>query len=99
MISSPKPSPRFLPILTEVVNLPSGPEPGPLVDGMDVDAMVDQVMQAVTPHIESQLRELVNDLVQEKVRELTPRIQQDLAVMVRAAVEGAVTEMSSQSSD
>ena len=93
-MSTPKTTPRFLPILTEVVNPPSHAEHGTPSAGVDIDVMVDQVMQAVTPHIESQLRELVNDVVQEKLRELTPRIQQDLALMVRAAVEGAVTEMS-----
>lgn len=87
-----KPTPRFLPTLTEVVHPPNPPEPPPQAS-IDTDAMVAKVMQAVSPHIESQLRELVSDLVQEQLRELAPRIQHDLEQMVRAAVEGAVAEM------
>lgn len=90
---SPKPTPRFLPTLTEVVQLPHAPEPPTQRAGIDTDAMVDKVMQAVSPHIEHQLRELVSDLVQEQLRELAPRIQHDLEQMVRAAVEGAIAEM------
>ncbi|MDZ7919773.1 hypothetical protein [Rhodoferax sp.] len=89
---APKPTPRFLPTLTEVVQPPNPPEPPPQVP-IDTDAMVAKVMQAVAPHIENQLRELVSDLVQEQLRELSPRIQHDLEQMVRAAVEGAVAEM------
>lgn len=88
---TPKPTPRFLPTLTEVVHLPPPPEPPPAA--IDTDAMVDKVMQAVSPHIENQLRELVSDLVQEQLRELAPRIQHDLEQMVRAAVEGAIADM------
>jgi hypothetical protein len=91
-MSAPKPTPRFLPTLTEVVRPANPPEP-PAPSGIDTDAMVDKVMQAVSPHIENQLRELVSDLVQEQLRELAPRIQHDLAQMVRAAVEGALAEM------
>lgn len=87
-----KPTPRFLPTLTEVVQPPHAPEPPPQ-SPIDTDVMVARVMQAVAPHIENQLRELVADLVQEQLRELSPRIQHDLAQMVRAAVEGAVAEM------
>lgn len=87
-----KPTPRFLPTLTEVVHPPNPPEPPPQAS-IDTEAMVAKVMQAVSPHIESQLRELVSDLVQEQLRELAPRIQHDLEQMVRAAVEGAVAEM------
>lgn len=89
---APKPTPRFLPTLTEVVQPPNPPEQ-PSQAPIDTDAMVAKVMQAVAPHIENQLRELVSDLVQEQLRELSPRIQHDLEQMVRAAVEGAVAEM------
>ena len=92
MMATSKPTPRFLPTLTEVVRPPHPPEPPPQTR-IDTDAMVDKVMQAVSPHIESQLRELVSDLVQEQLRELAPRIQHDLEQMVRAAVEGTVAEM------
>ncbi len=87
-----KPTPRFLPTLTEVVQPPQPPEPPPQ-PSIDTDAMVAKVMQAVAPHIENQLRALVADLVQEQLRALSPRIQHDLEQMVRAAVEGAVAEM------
>ena len=86
-----KPTPRFLPTLTEVVQPPQPPQPPH--PPIDTDAMVAKVMQAVAPHIENQLRELVADLVQEQLRALSPRIQHDLEQMVRAAVEGAVAEM------
>lgn len=92
MTRAPKPTPRFLPTLTEVVQPPSPPEPPPRAD-IDTEAMVAQVMQAISPHIETQLRALVVDMVQEQLRELAPRIQHDLEQMVRVAVEGAIAEI------
>lgn len=93
-----KPTPRFLPTLTEVVQPPAPPEP-PAQPDIDTEMMVARVMQAIAPHIENQLRELVTDLVQEQLRELSPRIQHDLEQMVRAAVMGAVDEMSDPRTD
>ena len=93
-----KPTPRFLPTLTEIVQPPAPAAPPPPPD-IDTDMMVARVMQAIAPHIENQLRELVSDLVQEQLRELSPRIQHDLEQMVRAAVMGAVDEMSEPRAD
>ncbi|WP_294765246.1 hypothetical protein [uncultured Rhodoferax sp.] len=93
-----KPTPRFLPTLTEVVQPPVAPEP-PAPPDIDTEMMVARVMQAIAPHIENQLRALVADLVQEQLRELSPRIQHDLEQMVRAAVLGAVDEVSNPRPD
>ncbi|TAH13203.1 MAG: hypothetical protein EAZ11_03295 [Curvibacter sp.] len=87
-----KPAPRFLPTLTEVVHLANPPEPVSN-NNTETDALVAKVMQAVSPHIENQLRELVNDLVMEQLRDLSPRIQHDVEQLVRAAVEGALADM------
>ncbi len=87
-----KPTPRFLPTLTEVVHPASPPEPLSIKDNAETDVLVAKVMQAVSPHIENQLRELVSDLVMEQLRELSPRIQHDVEQLVRAAVEGALED-------
>ena len=95
-MGSPKTTPRFLPTLTEVVqprSVHAVPPPAKPPVSIDVDALVDRVMLSVAPHIESQLRELVTDVVQEQLRELAPRIQHDLEVVVRAAVVGALSDL------
>jgi hypothetical protein len=88
-----KPTPRFLPTLTEVVHPVSPPEPLSNKNDAETDALVAKVMQAISPHIENQLRELVSDLVLEQLRELSPRIRHDVEQMVRAAVEGALADL------
>jgi hypothetical protein len=88
-----KPTPRFLPTLTEVVHPAIPPEPLSNKDNTETDVLVAKVMQAVSPHIENQLRELVSDLVMEQLRELSPRIQHDVEQLVRAAVEGALADL------
>jgi hypothetical protein len=95
---TPKPTPRFLPTLTEVVQPPPPPPHGEFAQArpqpeIDADAMVDQVMRAVAPLVQAQLRDMVSKLVESQLQEMTPRIEQDLATMVRLAVQGALEEI------
>lgn len=99
-----KPTSRFLPTLTEVVRplSPSADDSSvPVRPPMefDTDAMVDQVMQAVTPLVQAQLREMLSRVMETQLQEMTPRIEQDLASMVRAAVQGALAEIPASSRD
>jgi hypothetical protein len=97
-MKSAKPTSRFLPTLTEVVRPPvqsveeSFAHTQPPLE-IDTDAMVDQIMQAVAPLVQAQLRDMVTGVVQTQLKEMTPRIEQDLAAMVRVAVQGALAEI------
>lgn len=103
-MKSAKPTSRFLPTLTEVVRPPapaaeeSFAHTQPHLE-IDTDAMVDQVMQAVAPLVQAQLREMVTGVVQAQLQEMTPRIEQDLAAMVRVAVQAALAEIPGASRD
>ena len=95
-MKSAKPTSRFLPTLTEVVR-PPAPEESfahtqPPLE-IDTDAMVDQVMLAVAPLVQAQLREIVTGVVEAQLEEMTPRIERDLAAMVRVAVQAALAEI------
>lgn len=99
---SAKPTSRFLPTLTEVVRPPPPAAEAAFAKapaGFDTDAMVDQVMQAVAPLVQAQLREMVAGVVEAQLQAMTPRIEQDLAAMVRAAVQGALAEIPAASRD
>jgi hypothetical protein len=100
---STKPTSRFLPTLTEVVRPPPVADESPAHTAppleIDTDAMVDQVMLAVTPLVRAQLRDMVTGLVEAQLKEMTPRIEQDLAAMVRVAVQGALSEIPGASRD
>lgn len=103
-MKSVKPTSRFLPTLTEVVRPTSPPAEESFAHTqppleIDADAMVDQVMQAVAPLVQAQLREMVTGVVQAQLKEMTPRIEQDLAAMVRVAVQGALAEIPRSSRD
>jgi hypothetical protein len=102
-MKSAKPTSRFLPTLTEVVRPPppateSHAHTRPPLE-VDTDAMVDQVMQAVAPLVQAQLREMVTGVIEAQLQEMTPRIEQDLAAMVRVAVQSALAEIPDASGD
>jgi hypothetical protein len=97
-MKSVKPTSRFLPTLTEVVRPPAQPAEEAFAHTqppleVDTDAMVDQIMQAVAPLVQAQLRDMVTGVVHAQLKEMTPRIEQDLAAMVRVAVQGALSEI------
>jgi len=84
-----KPAPRFVPTLTEVVR-PGLPKPPPVVDR---DELVEQVLQALKPRLEQQLRASLQAVVEQHLRTAAPRMQHDMEEAVEAAVSNAIRRM------
>ncbi|MDO8286222.1 MAG: hypothetical protein Q7T69_14530 [Rhodoferax sp.] len=87
-----KPAPRFVPTLTEVVR-PGLPKPPPAVDH---DELVEQVLQALKPRLEQQLRASLQAVVEQHLRTAAPRMQHDMEEAVEAAVSNAIRRMTQQ---
>lgn len=77
-----KPTPRFLPTLTEVV-YPVASAPAP---EFTIELLVERLLQRVAPTVEAQLRETLKSLAQEQMRLLEPRFQQEIESAVKQAV-------------
>jgi hypothetical protein len=88
MTVTTKPAARFVPTLTEVVR---PPVVNPTV-AIDRVALVEQVLQAVKPKLEQQLRTALYALVEEQLCKLTPQWQEDVETAVNAAVEQALAQ-------
>jgi len=86
---SNKPVGRFVPTLTEVVR----PGAAPTAQAIDPERLVEQVLQAVKPRLEQQLRASLQAMVEEQMRISAPRLQQDMEDAVRAAVAEATARM------
>ncbi len=84
-----KPVPRFVPTLTEVVK-PGLPKAPPVVDR---DQLVEQVLQALKPRLEQQLRASLQTVVEQHLRTAAPRMQHDMEEAVEAAVSNAIHRM------
>lgn len=82
-MSTPKVIPRVVPTLTEVVR----PSPTARATVIDRDALVDQVLQALKPRLEQQLRTALYAMVEEQLCNAAPQWQLDVAAAVNAAVE------------
>jgi len=89
-MATQKPSARFVPTLTEVVQ-PGQADASP---GMDRDTLVEQVLQTVKPKLEQQLRASLQALVEQQMREAAPRLQKDIEEAVDMAVALAIARMS-----
>lgn len=81
-----KPAPRFVPTLTEVVRpgLPKAPS------AVDRDQLVEQVLQALKPRLEQQLRASLQMVVEQHLRTTAPQMQRDMEEAVEAAVSNAL---------
>jgi hypothetical protein len=86
---SNKPIGRFVPTLTEVVR----PGAAPATQVMDPERLVEQVLQAVKPRLEQQLRASLQAMVEEQLRISAARVQQDIEDAVRGAVAEATVRM------
>lgn len=89
MSAGPKPPPRFLPTLTEVVH-PPGMSQAPQVPAPDQEQLVERVMQRLDVSLEPLLRDVIGAMVQEQIRALEPLLQDKMALVVRQAVAEAV---------
>jgi hypothetical protein len=78
-MTSTKPTPRFVPTLTEVVR------PGPTVapGGVDYDLLLERVMQRVSAQLETRLTVALQMLVQEQVHLMAPVLLQEIETAVR----------------
>jgi hypothetical protein len=83
-----KPVLRFVPTLTEVVR-PGAIPPTPLVDR---EALIEQVLQAVKPQLEQQMRAALHTLVEEQLRKTAPQWELDVQTAVKAAVAQALVQ-------
>lgn len=85
-MTTKRPSARFVPTLTEVVRpgVASG-DPTP-----DHERLIEQVIQAVKPRLELQLRASLQALIEQQLRISSPRLQQDIEEAVRVAVARAI---------
>ncbi len=86
---SNKPFPRFVPTLTEVVRTGKAP----LAPTLDRERLVEQVLQAVIPRLEQQLRQTLGRLVDEQIRRASPQWRSE----IEATVESVVTKALAQS--
>ena len=87
-----KPAPRFVPTLTEVVR-PGLPKAPP---AFDRDELVEQVLQALKPRLEQQLRASLQVVVEQHLRAAAPQMQRDMEEAVEAAVSNAIHRMAQQ---
>lgn len=85
-MSSLKPPPRFVPTLTEVVR--PGVVP-PVTAVIDPEHLTEQVLQAIKPRLEQQLRASLHAWVEEHMRRVAPQLQQDMEAAVKEAVTQA----------
>lgn len=96
MTTPPKNLPRFLPTLTEVVRpVATGTETTPSSQTAaspmpTAEALVERVMQRLTPTLETRLRAVVTALVQEQVSALEPYLWQEVDQALRQQVAEAV---------
>lgn len=97
MNNPPRPPPRFVPTLTEVVDPASlsrlAPRPQP-----DVQEVINLVQRQIQPIFERRLQEeldrLVRTLVAKQWSDLSARLQDEMDMFVRQAVADALSEQS-----
>ena len=78
-----KPVPRIVPTLTEVFR------PGQPTKAIAVDPewLAEQVLQAVKPKLEQQLRASLQVLIEQQMRATAPRLLQEMEEAIRVAVD------------
>ncbi len=91
-MAASKPLPRFVPTLTEIV------QPGGKADlvapakPIDRDALIEQVLAAVKPRLEQQLRKSLTRMVDEQIHIATLQWHGDIAATVSSMVEHAMEQ-------
>lgn len=94
----PRQPPRYVPVLTEVVQADAppapAPEPPPAPAPAQIDALEEQlihrVMQRVDVALERQLPDAVASMVLQHTHHLVPRLREEIEFVVRQAVSEAV---------
>lgn len=85
---SNKPLPRFVPTLTEVVR-PGVAQP---TQPLDREQLVQQVLHAVRPRLEQQLRQSLGVLIDEQIRQASPQWRTDIETTVESVVAQALAQ-------
>lgn len=89
---APRQPPRYVPVLTEVVDTPA-PAPAaaaPLgIEALE-DELIHRVMQRVDVALERQLPDAVASMVLQHTHHLVPRLREEIEFVVRQAVSEAV---------
>lgn len=85
----PRSPPRFLPTLTEVVQLPvatlAAAKPA-----IDPDDLIDRIMLRLDGPLQAALQAAIGTVVIDKLREIEPRIRDEVDRAVRQVVEEAI---------
>lgn len=94
----PKPAPRFVPTLTEVVDPATLGHLIPKTQVNELQTMVDLVLRQIEPVFERRLEEEFDQLVRATVAsqwaELRARLQDEMKLIVQQAVADAMDELS-----
>ncbi len=85
----PRTPPRFLPTLTEVVQL-SAAAPAAASPAINADDLIDRVMLRLDGPLQAALQSAIGAVVIDKLREMEPRIRDEVDRAVRHAVEEAI---------
>ena len=74
--------PRVVPTLTDVFH----PGQTTIVTAVDPQWLAEQVLQAVKPKLEQQLRASLQVLIEQQMRATAPRLKQEMEEAIRVAV-------------
>ena len=86
---APRPPPRFVPTLTEVVQGASA-SAGP--DRIAQEQLVQRIMQRIDLTLDRRLREAIASVVLEQSRQLAPALREQIEAVVGATVSEALAE-------
>jgi hypothetical protein len=89
--------PRYVPTLTEVVNLPPSSTLTPATespqDSSDAEQdLADRIIQRLMPVMQIKLREIVASVIHEEIRAMEPRLMQEVESMARQTVSQALAQ-------
>jgi FixJ family two-component response regulator len=93
MSSSGKSPPRFIPTLTEVVQMPSTTavhNRAAEVPALDSEAIISSVMQRIDETLDSRLQSAAQNIVRQHLNALVPLIEEEIQRVVREVVNDAV---------
>lgn len=97
MSQTPRPPPRFVPTLTEVVN-PASLSRSSSTPETDVQTVIELVQRQTQPIFERRLQEeldrLVRTMVAKQWADLSSRLQDEMDMFVRQAVADALADQS-----
>ncbi|RUP23767.1 MAG: hypothetical protein EKK45_28210 [Curvibacter sp.] len=89
----PRVPPRFVPTLTEVVQVTAPAAPTPAFDALAFEEqLVHRVMQRVDALLEQRVQQAVAHVIEEQTRSLLPRLREELDSVVRGSVSEALAQ-------